>query len=119
MRVLHLFILALPLAAQEASPPPAPVDLRAFFVQNCVKCHGADGAALDPDGKKLKGQDFTDPRWREGTKEKEMVGTILKGKFFGMAMPPFKQQLTEEQARQMVQDVLLKTEKGKPVATGN
>jgi mono/diheme cytochrome c family protein len=110
MRPLFLLLLALPLTAQ------SPVELRLFYQQNCVRCHGADGTARDAEGKKLKGQDFTDPKWREGAEDRGLVKTILKGKFFGLAMPAFKDRLTKEQAQAMVSDVLRRTEKGKPVA---
>ena len=113
VRVPFLLLLALPLAAQDA----APVDLRAFYMQNCVRCHGVDGTARDAAGAKLKGQDFTEPRWRQDTPDKDLVKTILKGKFFGLAMPAYKDKLTKEQAQAMVTDVLRKTEKGKPVGT--
>ena len=107
-----LLLLALPLAAQA----PAGLDLRAFYQQNCVKCHGADGAARDAQGGKLKGQDLTDEGWRKGTEDKTMVNTILKGKFFGLAMPAYKDQLSKEQAQALVTEVVRRTEKGRPVA---
>ena len=33
--------------------------LKAFYQQNCTRCHGRDGSARGADGKKLGGQDFT------------------------------------------------------------
>lgn len=113
MRLSVLFLLTIPLAAQDS----APVDLRTFYAQNCVRCHGADGTARDAGGNKLKGQDFTDPRWRERTTDPQAVKTILKGKFFGLAMPAFKNRLTKEQAQTMVTEILRTMEKGKPVGS--
>jgi len=104
-----LLILALPLAAQVAP------DLRAFYQDKCSKCHGVDGTARDGDGKKLRGQDFTDPKWREKAEDAELRDTILKGKFFGMAMPAFKKDLTPEDAERMVREVVRKAEKGKVI----
>lgn len=111
MRTRFLLLLALPLAAQD----PGPVNLRLFYQQNCVRCHGVDGTARDAAGDKLKGQDFTDPRWR-AQDDQGLVKTILKGKFFGLAMPAYKDRLTREQAQAMVTEVLRRTEKGRPVA---
>ena len=94
---------------------PAGKDLRAFFQQNCVRCHGVDGSAVGADGKKLKGQDMTDESWRQTTDDDEMVHTILHGKFFGLAMPKFKKELSKEEAERMVTEIIRKTKKGVPV----
>lgn len=94
---------------------PAGKDLRLFYQHNCVNCHGVDGSALGPDGKKLKGQDLTDEEWRQNTDDKKMVHTILKGKFFGLAMPKFKDALSKDEAQQMVTEIIRKTRKGVPV----
>lgn len=94
---------------------PAQVNLRAFYQQNCVKCHGADGSAVGADGGKLKGQDFTDQEWLRNTEDKEMVDTILNGKFFGWAMPKFKDKLTRQEAQRMVTDVIRKCKKGQVI----
>ena len=91
-------------------------DLRGFYQQNCVRCHGADGSAVSADGKKLKGQDFTDQDWLSKTGDDEMVKTILKGKFFGLAMPKFKNTLTEEEARWIVTNIVRKSKKGQVIA---
>jgi len=103
--------LALPLAAQA----PETKDLRLFFQQNCVRCHGADGAARDEAGKKLRGQDLTDEKWAKKTSDEDMVDAILTGKFFGRAMPAFKKQLSPEEAKRLVAEVVRKTQKGKAI----
>lgn len=100
-----------------AQPPAKSVDdLRAFFQQNCVKCHGADGSATGPDGKKLRGFDFTDAAKLADQSDEKMVRTIRKGIFFGWIMPSFKSQLSEADAGLMVKEVLRKAQKGKPIA---
>jgi mono/diheme cytochrome c family protein len=95
---------------------PAPRDLRLFYQQNCAGCHGADGAAQDAQGKSLRGQDFTDERWRKDTGDAEMVKVILNGKFFGLAMPSFKGQLTGDEAQRFVSEILRPATKGKVIA---
>ena len=95
---------------------PKQKDLKEFYQQNCVGCHGQDGSAIGADGKKLKGQDFTDQDWQRNTKDEEMVKTILKGKFFGLAMPKFKDALTEEEAHRMVTDIIRNSKKGQVIA---
>lgn len=102
-------------AAQGAVPGRSVDDLRAFFAQNCVKCHGLDGSARDLAGNKLRGFDFTDGRKAGLETDAEMVKKIRKGIFFGLVMPSFKDQLSEEESARMVQEVLRKAEKGKPI----
>ena len=91
-------------------------DLKAFYQQNCVRCHGPDGSAVSSDGKHLSGQDFTDQEWRRNTEDDEMVDTILNGKFFGWSMPKFKDKLTEEEARWMVKNIIRTSKKGQIIA---
>lgn len=90
-------------------------DLRAFYMQNCAVCHGPDGSAVNAEGKRLKGQDFTDPEWQRDARDDKMVKTILKGKFFGLAMPGFKDALTPDEAQQMVTEIIRKSKKGQPI----
>lgn len=94
---------------------PAEKDLKKFYQDNCAGCHGADGSAIDANGKKLKGEDFTDKKWQQGTTDEKMVKVIMKGVFFGMAMPGFKDSLTEEEARRMVTDIIRKSKKGQVI----
>jgi mono/diheme cytochrome c family protein len=91
-------------------------DLRAFFQQNCAGCHGPDGSAVDAEGKKLSGQNFTDPGWQRDTRDDKMVKTIQNGKFFGWAMPAFKDALTPEEAQRMVTEIIRKSKKGQVIA---
>lgn len=93
----------------------APKDLRLFYQQNCVRCHGTDGTALDAVGKKLRGQDLTDARWAQRTSDETIVKAILKGKFFGRAMPAYKKDLTPEEALRMVKEIVRKVQKGKVI----
>jgi mono/diheme cytochrome c family protein len=114
-------ILALVLAfgmATALAQGTAGKDLKAFYQQNCAGCHGADGAALGADGKKLKGRDLTNPDWQGKAKDDDMVATILGGKFFGLAMPAFKDKLSADEARQMVTDIIRKSKKGQVIAPG-
>jgi mono/diheme cytochrome c family protein len=106
----------LPAFLQAQAPTKTVTELRAFFAANCVKCHGADGSALSPDGKKLGGFDFTDAAKAAKETDAQMVKAIRKGLFFGFRMPSFKDRLSEADAQALVRDVLRKAEKGKVIA---
>jgi len=115
---------SLSLAAQTSKPRPKSInELRAFFQERCVRCHGLDGSAKDPDGRKLGGLDFTkaaqDFRELVGpASEREirtMVKVIRKGIFFGRVMPSWRDHLSQEEADLMVREVLLKAERGKVI----
>jgi len=114
VRTLFPFLLAAGMGAQ--TPMKSVDELRAFFSQNCVKCHGPDGSAHSAEGKKLGGFDFTDPKKAAKETDADMVKTIRKGIFFGMVMPSFKDRLTEADAALLVKEVLRKAEKGKAIA---
>jgi mono/diheme cytochrome c family protein len=103
-------------ALAQAPAEPRNVDaLRAFFAQNCVRCHGLDGSARDPQGKKLKGKDFTDPKEMKGETDAELEKTIRKGVFFGKAMPAFGKELSEAEIKVFVKEIVRKAEKGKAI----
>ena len=109
--------LMLATATLHGAPPGAKgvQELKAFFQQNCVRCHGEDGSATSPEGKHLKGLNFTSPKDMEGKTDQELIRTIRKGLFFGLAMPSFKAQLSEEEAGLLVREVVRKAEKGKAI----
>lgn len=109
-------LVSVALAARVLSEDSKPKDLRVFYGDHCARCHGFDGAARDAEGNPLRGEDLTDKRWREKTSDAEMVKTILKGKFFGWAMPGFKKLLTKEEAERMVTEVVRKAVPGKAIA---
>jgi mono/diheme cytochrome c family protein len=109
-----------------AAQPPVPKaksiqELKAFYAQNCIRCHGRDGSAHTPEGKNLGGMDFSQTakgfRAMNGpASEREMqtlTRTIQKGIFFGLTMPGWQDQLSQEDAALMVREILLKAEPGK------
>ncbi len=115
-RPILLFLAFATLGLVAQAPAKSPQELRAFFQQNCVRCHGADGSAHGPDGRKLKGFDFTNAARMANQTDAEMVRTIRKGLFFGWRMPSFKGKLSQQDAQAMVQEVLRKAQKGKAIA---
>jgi mono/diheme cytochrome c family protein len=111
LSALVLAVCIAPVLAQE----PVGKDLGVFYQQNCASCHGPDGSAVSAEGKKLRGQDLTNPDWQRGTRDDEMVKSILKGKLFGLAMPGFKT-LTGDEVQRMVTDIIRKSKKGQVIA---
>jgi mono/diheme cytochrome c family protein len=108
-------LLVLPgLRAQ--TPAKSLNELKAFFAANCVKCHGADGSALGPEGKKLGGFDFTNAKEAAKESDDDMAKTIRKGLLFGIKMPSFKDRLSEADIQILVKEILRKAEKGKVIA---
>lgn len=117
MRVgVMLLALLIPIGLAAQAPMKSVDELRAFFAENCVKCHGPDGSAHSAEGKKLGGFDFTDAKKAAKETDADMIKTIRKGIFFGLVMPSFKARLTEDDAALLVKEVLRKAEKGKAIA---
>jgi mono/diheme cytochrome c family protein len=110
-----LSLLSLATLAQAPAAPRDAEQLRAFYQQNCVRCHGLDGSAKDPEGKKLKGRDLTDPSMKN-EKDASLEKTIRKGIFFGKAMPAFGKELSDAEIQLLVKEVVRKAEKGKAIA---
>ncbi|GLH71652.1 hypothetical protein GETHLI_01540 [Geothrix limicola] len=91
-----LAIPCLPLAAQAR-------DLKVFFQERCAVCHGADGSGRGPNGARLGGRNLLDARWLAKQEEADLAASILKGRG---AMPGFRRQLSEAEARRMLSDVI-------------
>lgn len=102
-------------AAQDPAGPRSETELRAFYQRSCIGCHGEDGSATATDGRKLKGRDFTSEKDMQGTTDQGLAKTIRKGLFFGMAMPAYKNELSEEEALLLVRTILRKARKGEPI----
>ena len=114
--LLFALLLAICIAPVLAQEEPAGKDLKAFYQQNCARCHGPDGSAVSAEGKKLRGRNFTDPKWQSDTGDDEMVKIILKGIFLGWVMPGFKNTLTADEAQRMVTDIIRVSKKGQVIA---
>jgi mono/diheme cytochrome c family protein len=93
---LLLAILCAPLTAEVR-------DLKAFFQEQCSICHGADGSGRGPGGVRLGGRNLADTRWLARQQDQDLVAMILRG---GGAMPGFRRQLSEAEARRLVVQVL-------------
>jgi mono/diheme cytochrome c family protein len=114
--LLLTLLLAICIAPVLAQEEPASKDLKAFYQKNCTVCHGPDGSAVSVEGKKLRGRNFTDPKWQRDTGDEEMVKVILNGIFFGWVMPGFKDILTADEAQRMVADLIRTSKKGQMIA---
>jgi len=78
-------------------------DLKAFFQERCAVCHGPDGTGRGATGVRLGGRNLAEARWLAKQEEAGLVGSILKGRG---AMPGFRRQLTEAEARRLVKEVI-------------
>lgn len=118
LRGLALWILLLPLLVSSpaicqedarASAPslknPVPLTEEALtagrrhYLRHCQICHGLDGRALE--NVDFEAADLTAPdRWRFGSTEGDIFVTTRDGA--GLDMPPFKNQLEDEEIWQVV-----------------
>ena len=111
MRLLALLVVA-PLAAQTPAPAAPAFNPQAFFLASCSGCHGQDGSATRPDGKKGRAADLTDAGWQKANTDAAIQNSILNGKGH---MPAFKGRISESDALTLVAEVVRKLQKGTPV----
>ena len=97
-------------ASSEKKPKAAPVDAKSLYLQNCARCHGADGRAGTAMGKLYDATNLTDAQWwkTERINDKRLVSSIANG---GDGMPAFSKRLSKDQIAALAQFV--KTFKGK------
>jgi len=91
-----LAAMGVTLFALQSSEHPTP-----RFKEYCARCHGEDGRAQTPKGKRLKAQDFTDSEWQSAKSDADLIKTVTKG---GEDMPAFGRKLTKEQIESLVKD---------------
>jgi mono/diheme cytochrome c family protein len=120
-RLLPLLILALLLPAGLGAQP-APVqrtlpELQNLFRRSCAGCHGPDGSGHSATGRRLTGRDFTSPRAMRGRSDQALEATIRHGLRGGLRMPAFRSELSPEEIRTLVREVVRKAEKGKAIGT--
>ena len=96
---LLLALLATPLAAEVR-------DLKAFYSERCAVCHGPDGTGRGSGGLRLGGRNLTEARWLAKQEEGPLAASILAGKG---AMPGFRRQLSDAEARRLAGDVIRST----------
>ncbi|MBI3929583.1 MAG: c-type cytochrome [Armatimonadetes bacterium] len=84
-------------------------ETRALFEKHCKKCHGLDGRGQTAQGKKLKLPDWADPQLQAAKTDEDLLQRILQGyqdpENTDRKMKSFKDELTEAQARDLVQVV--------------
>ena len=66
------------------------------YAKNCAECHGTDGRAKTPKGRRLAATDFTTKDWNAD--EARGIRIITKGK---SDMPSFKDKLTADEIREV------------------
>lgn len=93
---LLLALLSVPLAAEVR-------DLKVFFHERCAVCHGLDGSGRNPGGVRLGGRNLVDPRWLAKQEVADLATSILRGRG---AMPGFRRQISEAEAKRLVAEVI-------------
>ena len=109
---LGLFILALLLVeltvigtvvAQRRAKTRSANRVAELFLNNCARCHGADGRGKTPTGELYKTPDFTDPDWWKThskiTSARSLVGIVSHGKG---GMPAFRKKLRRNEITLLV-----------------
>jgi len=113
---MHPLPLTLLLSLAPAAQVPRPLpELENLFALKCAACHGPDGSGFSPEGLRLKGLNFTSAEDMKGRTDAEMIAAIRKGLFFGMKMPAFKDELSDEEITVVIRDIIRKARKGKTI----
>ncbi len=81
-----------------AEDQPSPADL---YKKKCAMCHKADGKGYAS----MKTPDFTSKEWQDSRKDEELIETVSKGK---PPMPAFEKQLSPEEIKAIITDVVRK-----------
>ena len=67
---------------------------KAVYLDNCARCHGADGLGQTTIGKLVEAPDLTDAGWRAKRTNARMIASVTRGRG---QMPSFGEKLTRSQ----------------------
>jgi mono/diheme cytochrome c family protein len=83
---------------------------KVLYIENCARCHGADGRGETPMGKLFEAKNLADAVWwkRERVGDKRLFASIRDGR---NQMPAFGKKLSKEEIAALV--ALVKTFNGK------
>lgn len=72
-----------------------------MFAAHCVPCHGADGKARTPAGKKLGARDLSESRLPDAEIERQILDGVRDAKA-AHRMPPFRDKLGNQEVAALV-----------------
>jgi len=83
-------------------------DAKENWEKNCASCHGMDGKGKTKAGRLAEVKDFTDPKYQETLVDEKMYQQMkegLKDQKGKERMKPFKDKLTDDEIKALVQFV--------------
>ena len=101
MRLIPVFTLALLLLRITSA---AAAEVGPVFENNCAACHGLDGSANTPQGRKLKARDLRTIKLTDAEIERQ-IREGSKNKSGATAMPAFGRDLTDAQIQEAIRTV--------------
>jgi mono/diheme cytochrome c family protein len=96
-------ILTLAITLPWAGLLPAAEDA-AVFENNCATCHGVDGRARTPQGRKVKAKDLRESRLTDAEIERQ-IREGSRSKTGASVMPAFGRELTDDEIRAVIRVV--------------
>jgi mono/diheme cytochrome c family protein len=97
MKTRYALLLSLSLAT--AAHADEAVEL---WTAKCKSCHGSDGKAQTPMGKKESIVDMSQPAWQKAESDADIREYIVEGSPRNKKMKPYKDKLTPEQIDSLV-----------------
>jgi len=89
------------IALSSGLPPARAAGAGELFVKHCASCHGPDGKARTPAGRKLGAKDLSLSKTTDAEIEKQIVEG-KKDEHGLQKMPPFKGRLSPEEIQSLI-----------------
>jgi mono/diheme cytochrome c family protein len=100
-RLQRLTVLVMFGCASSIPSSSLATDAAKVYAQHCASCHGPDGRARTPIGRKLGVKDLTQSRIPDAEIERQ-IREGRKGDDGKEKMPPFKARLSDDEVRSLV-----------------
>jgi cytochrome c553 len=98
MKTRYALLLSLSLA----TTAHAADEVVEVWTAKCKSCHGADGRAQTPTGKKESIVDMSQPAWQKAETDEDIREFIAEGSSRNKKMKPYKEKLTPQQIDSLV-----------------
>jgi cytochrome c553 len=108
--IISILTLSFALALPVSTPPTRAAEndpdarVKELWKEHCAQCHGEDGRARTPMGRKLRLLDYTDPKVQEKFTDEEMIKITKEGVRQGnrVLMKPYEDELSEKEIKELV-----------------
>jgi mono/diheme cytochrome c family protein len=95
-------VVAAAASAAAADAPKTDSKRSVTFQTYCITCHGEDGKAQTPEGKRKKARDLSNAKWQATVSDERLASSIKRGR---EEMPAFGRKLGDAEIKALIPEI--------------